>query len=254
MIGRLRKDMTLENGSPSSNIILMNPPYSLKWSADKELLDDERFKDFGVLAPKGKADFAFVLHGFHRLSDDGTMAVILPHGVLFRGQAEGKIRKKLLEMGAIDAIIGLPVKLFNNTDIPTAIMVLKKNRSDKSVFFIDASNDFEKGKNQNILTDENIQKIVEAYQARKDIDKYAHLASFDEIKENDFNCNIPRFVDTFEPEPMVDLLEVAKDMHKTSVEIHENTDKLIEMLGDLTSDDPYIMKGLQALIKELKDE
>lgn len=245
--------MTLENGLPSFSTVLMNPPYSLKWAADKDLLNDERFKDFGVLAPKGKADFAFVLHGFHRLSKNGTMAVILPHGVLFRGSAEGKIRKKLLELGAIDAVIGLPGKLFSNTDIPTAILILKKNKTDKSVLFIDASSDFEKGKNQNFLRDEDIKKIIEAYNSRKDVKRYAHLANLDEIKENDFNLNIPRYVDTFIPEPPVDLGAVVKDMIKTEREIHENNSKLVNMLGELTSDDPKLMQDIRDLVKFLEE-
>lgn len=238
------------NGLKSFNTVLMNPPYSLKWSADKELLKDERFKDFGVLAPKSKADYSFVLHGLSKLNKDGTMAVVLPHGVLFRGAAEGKIRKKLLEMGAIDGVIGLPGNLFNNTNIPTAIIVFKKNKTDKSVMFIDASKEFEKGKNQNILREQDIEKIIKTYGLRKDVDKYAHLAGFDEIKENDFNLNIPRYVDTFEPEPEVDLLQVAKDFHKNNVEMRKSEHALAEMMKDLTSDDPEIMKGLNAIIKE----
>lgn len=143
------------------------------------------------------------------------MAIVLPHGVLFRGAAEGKIRKKLLEDGSIDAVIGLPANLFYSTSIPTVILVLKKDKKDRSVFFIDASKDFEKGKKQNILREEDIQKILDTYEKREDVKRYAHLATFDEIKENDFNLNIPRYVDTFVPEPPVDLKKVAKELTKT---------------------------------------
>src|SRR5699024_9936812 len=139
--------------------VLMNPPYSAKWSASKEMEGDIRFKDFDRLAPKSRSDFAFLLHGYSKLSNDGKMAVVLPHGVLFRGAAERVIRKKLLEIGAIETVIGLPEKLFFGTSIPTVYIVLKKNRKNKDVLFIDASKEFEKGKNQNSLTDKHIDKI-----------------------------------------------------------------------------------------------
>lgn len=187
----------------------MNPPYSAKWSADATFLDDSRFNRYGKLAPKSKADFAFLLHGFYHLKDSGTITIVLPHGVLFRGAAEGVIRKKLLEDGSIDAVIGMPGNLFFGTSIPTTIIILKKNRSTRDVLFIDASKEFIKGKNQNKLSKEHIDKIVETYQKREDIEKYAHVVTFDEIKENDFNLNIPRYVDTFEEEEPVDILRLA---------------------------------------------
>src|SRR5699024_7446562 len=141
--------------------VLMNPPYSAKWSADSGFLQDPRFSSFGVLAPKSKADFAFLLHGYYHLKQNsGVMAIVLPHGVLFRGNAEGKIRQRLLEEGAIDTVIGLPANIFFNTSIPTTIMILKKNRTNRDVLFIDASKEFEKGKNQNIMTDKHIEKIL----------------------------------------------------------------------------------------------
>ncbi|MCT0459418.1 SAM-dependent methyltransferase, partial [Lactococcus cremoris] len=143
--------------------------------------------------PKSKADFAFLLHGFYHLKESGTMGIVLPHGVLFRGAAEGTIRQSLLEMGAIDAVIGLPANIFFGTSIPTTVIILEKNRSRRDVLFIDASQDFEKRKNQNVLLDEHIDKIVSIYKKREDIERYAHVASFDEIQENDFNLNIPRY-------------------------------------------------------------
>ena len=163
------------------------------------------------------------------------MAIVLPHGVLFRGAAEGKIRQKLLEDGSIDAVIGLPANLFYSTSIPTTIVVLKKDKSDRSVMFIDASKDFEKGKNQNILREEDIEKILNTYEKREDVERYAHLATFDEIKENDFNLNIPRYVDTFVPEPPVDLGKLTQEMQETQNEINKNECELLDMMKDLNS-------------------
>lgn len=234
--------------------VVMNPPYSLHWSANKGFLQDPRFSSYGVLAPKSKADYAFLLHGFYHLKNSGTMAIVLPHGVLFRGAAEGKIRKKLLENGSIDAVIGLPANLFYNTSIPTVIVVLKKNKTDRDVMFIDASKGFEKGKNQNKLREEDIKKILETYEKREDVKRYAHVAKFDEIEENDFNLNIPRYVDTFVPEPPVDLKKVAADLHETNIEIEKNQKELVGMLKELTSDDSDVMEGLNDIIKELEGE
>lgn len=234
--------------------VVMNPPYSHKWSANKGFLQDPRFSPYGVLAPKSKADYAFLLHGFYHLKNTGTMAIVLPHGVLFRGAAEGKIRKKLLENGSIDAVIGLPANLFYNTSIPTVILVLKKNKENRDVMFIDASKGFKKEKNQNKLRQEDIKKILDTYKKREDAERYAHLAKYDEIEENDFNLNIPRYVDTFVPEPPVDLKKVASDLHDTDVEIEKNQKELVGMLKELTSDDSDVMDGLNAIIKELEAE
>lgn len=218
-----KEDMRLSNGDTLNkdwptdepytfDSVLMNPPYSAKWSADDTFLDDSRFNRFGKLAPKSKADFAFLLHGLYHLKDSGTMAIVLPHGVLFRGAAEGVIRKKLLEDGSIDAVIGMPSNLFFGTSIPTTVIILKKNRETRDVLFIDASNDFIKGKNQNKLSTENIDRAVETYRNRESIDKYSYVASFDEIKENDFNLNIPRYVDTFEQEDAVYMTTIGANI------------------------------------------
>lgn len=185
--------------------VVMNPPYSQDWSADKGFLSDPRFQPYEKLAPKSKADFAFLLHGFYHLKNEGTMGIVLPHGVLFRGSGEGTIRKHLLENGSIYAVIGLPANIFFSTSIPTCIVILKKNRDCRDVLFIDASKEFKAGKAQNFMESEHIEKIIEAYNNRQDIEKFAHLATFDEIKENDFNLNIPRYVDTFEEEEPVDI-------------------------------------------------
>lgn len=217
--------------------VLMNPPYSAKWTADKGFLDDPRFSTYGVLAPKSKADFAFLLHGYYHLKDTGVMAIVLPHGVLFRGNAEGKIRKILLDNGAIDAVIGLPANIFFNTSIPTTIVVLRKNRSTKDVLFIDASKEFEKGRNQNILKSEHIDKMLDTYIKREDVDKYAHVASFDEIKENDYNLNIPRYVDTFEEEEPIDIAALGDELVTLNEEIKQAEQSFLSMLDELEIND-----------------
>ncbi|WP_270628773.1 type I restriction-modification system subunit M [Limosilactobacillus mucosae] len=213
--------------------VVANPPYSQKWDADSSKLKDPRFKDYGALAPKGKADYAFLLHSLYHLEQNGTMAIVLPHGVLFRGAAEGKIRKALLEKGQIDAIIGMPAGLFYSTGIPTIVMVLKKHRDNRDVLFIDASKGFEKGKNQNILRDQDIAKIIETYKKRQDVNKYAHLATMDEIKENEFNLNIPRYVDTFEEEPPIDIVALSKEMQDIDQKIAQSEAEFLSLVDDL---------------------
>jgi type I restriction enzyme M protein len=238
------EDMNLRNGDTLNkdwptdepytfDSVVMNPPYSAKWSADASFLDDSRFNRYGKLAPKSKADFAFLLHGYYHLKETGTMAIVLPHGVLFRGAAEGTIRQKLLEDGSIYAVIGMPANLFFGTSIQTTVIILKKNRTTRDVLFIDASNDFIKGKNQNKLSKENIEKIVSAFVERKDIEKYAHLASFDEIKENDYNLNIPRYVDTFEDEEPIDMVSVGKEIKKIREEKQALEKSLFETISTL---------------------
>lgn len=235
------------------DVVVANPPYSSRWDNNDRKLKDPRFKEYG-LAPKTKADYAFLLHGLYHLKANGTMAIVLPHGVLFRGAKEAKIRETLLKKNQIDAIIGMPAGLFYSTGIPTVILVLKKNKTNKDVLFIDASKGFEKGKNQNFLREEDINKIINTYKERKDVKRYAHVADFDEIKENDFNLNIPRYVDTFVPEPPVDLKKVAADLHETNIEIEKNQRELVGMLKELTSDDSDVMEGLNDIIKELEGE
>lgn len=224
--------------------VLMNPPYSMKWSGAAGFLQDPRFSAFGVLAPKSKADFAFLLHGYYHLKHSGVMAIVLPHGVLFRGAAEKKIRQHLLEEGAIDTVIGLPSNIFYNTSIPTTIIILKKDRTNKDVFFIDASKEFIKNKNQNNMTDAHIEKILKTYEAREDVDKFAHLASFEEIVENDYNLNIPRYVDTFEEELVVPLTEIAAQLQETEKSIAETTASLEVMLANLVGTTPEAQKEL----------
>ena len=231
--------------------VVMNPPYSAKWSAADKFLSDQRFERFGKLAPKSKADFAFLLHGFYHLKDTGTMGIVLPHGVLFRGAAEGKIRQALLEMGAIDAVIGLPTNIFYGTSIPTTVIILKKNRSARDVLFIDASNEFDKQKNQNLLTQENIRKIITVYKERQSVDKYSFLASFEEIKENDFNLNIPRYVDTFEEEEPVDLVSVNTDIINVNEEVTQQEKELLSLIEDFSAseDNQDLMDSMRRLLR-----
>ena len=239
---RLRNGDTLNKDWPTDepytfDSVVMNPPYSAKWSSDDTFLDDSRFNRYGKLAPKSKADFAFLLHGFYHLKDSGTMAIVLPHGVLFRGAAEGVIRKKLLEDGSIDTVIGMPANLFFGTSIPTTVIILKKNRTTRDVLFIDASKDFIKGKNQNKLSQENIDRIVETYKKREDVEKFAHVASFEEIKENDFNLNIPRYVDTFEEQEEVDIVELGKELVALNQQIKAAENDFLAMLDELAVTD-----------------
>ena len=192
--------------------VVANPPFSYRWEPNDTLAEDFRFKGYG-LAPKSAADFAFLLHGFHFLSDEGTMAIILPHGVLFRGGVEEKIRTKLLKDGNIDTIIGLPANLFFSTGIPVCILILKKCKKFDDVLFINASEYYEKGKRQNVLLPEHIDKIVETYQYRKVEDKkYSRRVSMEEIEKNDFNLNISRYVNTAAEEEIIDINKVKEDL------------------------------------------
>lgn len=210
--------------------VVANPPYSAHWDNSETKLKDPRFKEYGKLAPKTKADYAFILHSIYHLGQEGTMAIVLPHGVLFRGAAEGTIRKTIIEKNYLDAVIGLPANIFYGTGIPTVILVFKKNRTTKDVLFIDASQEFEKAKNQNRLTEEHISKIVETYRTREDVEKYAHVANIDEIRENEFNLNIPRYVDTFKEEEEIDLDEVRRLLEQDKKEIAELEAKISDTL------------------------
>lgn len=201
--------------------VVANPPFSYRWQPKEEMAEDFRFKNYG-LAPKSAADFAFLLHGFHFLSDDGTMAIILPHGVLFRGGAEEKIRTKLLKDGNIDAVIGLPANLFFSTGIPVCILVLKKCKKYDDVLIINASEYFEKGKRQNTLLPKHIDKIIETYQYRKEEDKkYSRRVSMEEIEKNGYNLNISRYVSTAPEEEIIDLEEVRQELEKIESDISQ---------------------------------
>jgi len=236
--------------------IASNPPYSQNWdikTIDRE--KDIRFKGYGV-APASKADYAFILHGLYHLEKEGTMAIVLPHGVLFRGASEGKIRKNIIDENLLDAVIGLPANLFYGTSIPTCILVFKGREArgmNKDILFIDASGkeNFEKGKNQNKLRDSDINKIIETYRTRATIDKYSYVATLDEIKENDYNLNIPRYVDTFEEEEAISLSEVAKELSDVQVDIEKSTKKLFEMLSSIKGSDDETNEELSEFLKVL---
>ncbi len=217
----------------SFDAVVANPPYSAHWDNSETKLKDPRFKEYGKLAPRTKADYAFVLHCIYHLGPEGTMAIVLPHGVLFRGAAEGVIRKNIIDKNYLDAVIGLPANIFYGTGIPTVILVFKKNRTTKDIMFIDASREFEKAKNQNRLTEEHISKIVETYLKREDVEKYAHVAQIEEIRENDYNLNIPRYVDTFEEEEEIDLDEVRRLLEQDKKEIAELEAKINETFKTL---------------------
>ena len=217
--------------------VVANPPYSLKWDNAESKLKDPRFKDYGKLAPKSKADYAFVEHGIYHLKPSGRMAIVLPHGVLFRGAAEGTIRKAIIDKNYLDAVIGLPSNLFYSTGIPTVILVFRKDRKTNDVLFIDASQHFEKDKKQNRLREEDIDLILETYKNRQDVDKLAHVATLEEIKDNDYNLNIPRYVDTFEEEEPIDLDDVNRQLAEVNEKIARLEKELETMLAELVPTD-----------------
>lgn len=255
----LRNGDTLDADWPTDeetefDAVTMNPPYSANWSAAEGFKQDERFMDYGgKLAPKSKADYAFLLHGFYHLKPTGTMAIVLPHGVLFRGAAEGTIRETLLKNGSIYAVIGLPANMFYNTSIPTCIIVLKKHRDGRDVLFIDASNLYEKEKKQNVMKEEHIDKVLELYQNRKTVDKVAYLASYQDIEANDFNLNIPRYVDTGEEEEEIDLVQLTDTMRKTDKAIREGNQALLQMLEDLAFSTPETKAAVSEFIKAFQE-
>ena len=234
-------------------VVVANPPFSLdKWDSGflsnagldakgkkqekmTAAMDSWKRFDWGV-PPSSKGDYAFVLHMLSSLdAENGRMAVVLPHGVLFRGASEGKIRRQLVEMNLLDAVIGLPANLFYGTSIPACILVFKKNRPRRDVLFIDASGEgnYEKGKNQNVLRNSDIARIVSTYEARETVDKYSYVASYDEIKENDFNLNIPRYVDTFEEEELVDIDEVKQNIANIEAELVQVQAQMAKYLEEL---------------------
>lgn len=227
----IRQEDTLERPQHRElrfDAIVANPPFSAQWSASQLHMNDDRFSAYGRLAPSSKADMAFVQHMIYHLAEEGTMAVVLPHGVLFRGAAEGHIRQYLIEqLNCLDAVIGLPANIFYGTSIPTCVLVFKRCRKNPdNILFIDASQHFEKVKTSNALRPEHIDKIVAAYKARTNEKKYSHVASIASIKANDYNLNIPRYVDTFEAEEAIDLgaisaqlIELDKASHATDATI-----------------------------------
>lgn len=219
------------------DVVVANPPFSLDKWADSDMTNDQYGRFHRGVPPKSKGDYAFLLHMIETANPiDGTVGVIVPHGVLFRGSAEGKIRKKLIEENMLEAVIGLPEKLFYGTSIPAAILIFKKNRKRKDVLFIDASSEFQKDKNQNSLRTEDIEKIVKTYKNWKTVDKYAYVATLDEIAENGYNLNIPRYVDTFEEEEPVDIAATQKEIEKIETELANIKKKMNKYLSELGVD------------------
>ncbi|MCY3615743.1 MAG: type I restriction-modification system subunit M [Bacteroidetes bacterium] len=218
---------------PYFDAVIANPPFSYRWNPSEAMGEDVRFKNYG-LAPRSSADFSFLLHGFHYLKENGVMAIILPHGVLFRLGAEAKIRRKLLDDGNIDTVIGLPANLFYSTGIPVCILVLKKCKKPDDVLFINASEHFVKGKRQNHLSANHIEKIVNTYQERPtSVERYARRVEMDEIKVNDYNLNISRYVSTAKPEVKIDLSATHKELFEIEKQIQESTAKHNEFLKEL---------------------
>ena len=223
-------------GERQFDAVVANPPFSAEWSAADKFNNDDRFSKAGRLAPRKTADYAFILHMIYHLNDGGTMACVAPHGVLFRGNAEGAIRRFLIEnKNYVDAIIGLPANIFYGTSIPTCIIVMKKCRKeDDNILFIDASKEFEKVKTQNKLREEHIRKIVETYRDRKEIEKYSHCATLQEIADNDYNLNIPRYVDTFEEEEPIDIkavMAVIKELEAKRADLDKEIEGYLRELG-----------------------
>lgn len=244
----IQQDDTLENPQHLEKrfeAVVANPPFSAHWKGNKNPLNstDERFSQYGRIAPNTKADYAFVLHMIHQLADNGTMATVLPHGVLFRGAAEGVIRKYLIkELNYLDAVIGLPANIFYGTSIPTCILVFKKCREvNDNVIFIDASGDdhFIKSGNQNELRNEDVEEIIATYRAREAKDKYSYVATLAEIAENDYNLNIPRYVDTFEEEEEIDLSEVSFNLKSLDKELEEVNKEIAQYCEELGIDTPF---------------
>jgi type I restriction enzyme M protein len=240
----IKQEDTLEHPQHNGKqfeAIVANPPFSAEWSANPLFTSDDRFSQYGKLAPSSKADYAFVQHMIHHLAENGTMAIVLPHGALFRSGAEQHIRKYLIEdRNYLDAVIGLPANIFYGTSIPTCIMVFKKCREQpEDVLFIDASNDFDKVKTQNILRDEHIEKIVSTYRHRTETDKYSKRAALQEIITNDYNLNIPRYVDTFEAETSIDIDAIASQLKALEREMKATDETISEFCKELNISTPF---------------
>lgn len=242
----IRQEDTLEHPQHIDmrfEAVVANPPFSAKWKGKNNPLNenDERFSQYGRLAPTSKADFAFVQHMLYQLADNGTMAVVLPHGALFRGSAEGTIREYLIkELNYLDAVIGLPANIFYGTGIPTCIMVLSKCRvNDNNILFIDASQGFEKDGNKNKLEEEHIERIIKTYRERFTEDKYSYVATLDEIADNDYNLNIPRYVDTFEEEEPIDLDEVSHELKSLEEVISKVDTTIADFCQQLNIERPF---------------
>lgn len=228
--------------------VIMNPPYSMKFP------DADDWEILGWKIPKSKADFGFILRGLQHLEEKGRQIAVLPHGILFRGAQEGKIRKWLMENRMINAVIGLPDKLFLNTSIPVFLLILERNSN--NVLFVDASKEFTKKSKQNDMEDAHIEKIVNTFQDREEIEKYSHIASYEEIEKNDFNLNIPRYVDTYEEEPLPDIEKILQELTKIDEEEEKTKAELYKMLDELTGskEDEEAIEKHKRMLKKNKRE
>ena len=240
----IRLEDTLEHPQHAkldAEAVVANPPFSAQWSANQLFMTDDRFSEYGRLAPSSKADFAFIQHMIYHLAENGVMAVVMPHGVLFRGGAEGHIRKYLIEeKNYLDAVIGLPANIFYGTSIPTCILVFKKCREQPdNILFIDASQHFEKVKTQNYLRDEDVDRILDVYEKRISVEKYSRTASLDEVKENDYNLNIPRYVDTFEEDESIDISAIAVDLKALETETKALDKTIADFCLELKIESPF---------------
>ena len=241
-------------GSESFQVVVMEPPCKQNWSGEKVFADDPRFKGYGELPPKSKAEFAFLLHGYHHLTEGGTMVIVLPHGVLFRGSKEAVIRRNLLEKGAIYAVIGLPANIFYGTTLPGVILVLKKpgmNRKGRDVLFIDAAHEFEHSTRKNMLNVQQIANIMKLYRDRKSVAKWAYLANYEEIERNEFNLSISSYVDTFIPEPTIGFHELSKRIEQTDEELKATKKALCASLHKLIKDDGEAEQALAKIVKTI---
>jgi len=240
----IRQEDTLEHPQHLDmrfEAVVANPPFSANWSASPLFMTDDRFSQYGKLAPSSKADFAFVQHMIHQLADNGTMAVVLPHGALFRGGAELQIRRYLIEdRNYLDAVIGMPANIFYGTSIPTCILVFKKCReTPEDVLFIDASQYFDKVKTQNVLREDDIDRIIESYRSRTETEKYSKRATLKEIAGNDYNLNIPRYVDTFEAEAEIDINQIASEIVELDKSMAETELKIAKFCKELGIKTPF---------------
>jgi type I restriction enzyme M protein len=239
----IRLEDTLEHPQHAkldAEAVVANPPFSAQWSANQLFMTDDRFSEYGRLAPSSKADYAFIQHMIYHLAENGVMAVVMPHGVLFRGGAEGHIRKYLIEeKNYLDAVIGLPANIFFGTTIPTCILVFKKCRENpENVLFINASDYYERG-TQNILRNEDIERIISTYQERKVVEKFSSLATLELIAENEYNLNIPRYVNTFEEEELIDISLVSKQLKNLEEEMKSTNEEIISYCTELKIDTPF---------------
>lgn len=230
----IEEEMITETDTPYEldyDLVLANPPYGVKWPATDDYLKDPRFKEYGNIAPKSKADYAFIQHTLHYLDDDGQANILMPHGILFRGAREGAIRKYIIDHNWLDAVIGLPSNMFIGTSIPTCLLIFKKNRETKDIMFIDASEEYENINKINVINYSGQEKILKSYKDRVTVPKFSQKSYIDDIQDNDYNLNIPRYVDTFEEEALVDLNEVVRLMEK-NYEDQLEVDKAIKSYCD----------------------